>query len=241
MSTPPEKEAGFLQHRNQARLSHLDGLEFRFKEAMSGYLGVGQSDPQRAFEQGRSEKTPLRFDVQIRIVDLGRFLRLPEHGAELAGTVTFDLLGGTFAIQNGRFNLFTVDETTGVRQMVYEFRFTAADGATYYLHGTKSIHSEPGGWNVLADMTRLSISLLRTASYRVIPQGTSLRVVLTPSGASEKTTAAAGPAPTPAPTTPTALVRDVRFERAPSSIRAGVRLRLTYVLQVLIKFQSPPL
>ena len=67
-------------------------------------------------------------------------------------------------------------------------------------------------------MTRLSISLLRTASYRVIPQGTSLRVVLTPSGASEKTTAAAGPAPTPAPTTPTALVRDVRFERAPSSI-----------------------
>jgi uncharacterized protein (DUF362 family) len=126
---------------------------------MSGYLGVGQSDPQRGFEQGRRENTPLRFDVQIRIVDLGRFLRLPEHAAELTGTVTFDLLGGTFAIQNGRFNLFTVDETTGVRQMVYEFPFTALDGATYYLHGTKSIHSEPGDWNVLADMTRLSITI----------------------------------------------------------------------------------
>ncbi len=68
-------------------------------------------------------------------------------------------------------------------------------------------------------MTRLSISLLRTSSYRVIAQGTSLRVVLTPNGVSEKTTAAAGPTPTPPPTTPTALVRDVRFERAPSAIR----------------------
>jgi type IV pilus assembly protein PilQ len=67
-------------------------------------------------------------------------------------------------------------------------------------------------------MTRLAISLLRAASYRVIPQGTTLRVVLTPSGASEKTTAAAGPSPTPPATTPTALVRDVRFERTPSSI-----------------------
>jgi type IV pilus assembly protein PilQ len=67
-------------------------------------------------------------------------------------------------------------------------------------------------------MTRLSISLLRAASYRVIPQGTSLRVALTPSGASEKATAAAGPAPTPTPSTPTALVRDVRFERAPSAV-----------------------
>src|ERR1700722_15279943 len=67
-------------------------------------------------------------------------------------------------------------------------------------------------------MTRLSISLLRAASYRVIPQGTSLRVALTPSGASEKATAAAGPAPTPTPSPPTALVRDVRFERAPSAV-----------------------
>jgi type IV pilus assembly protein PilQ len=67
-------------------------------------------------------------------------------------------------------------------------------------------------------MTRMAVSLLRAASYRVIPQGTTLRVVLTPTGASEKTTAAAGPSPTPTPTTPNALVRDVRFERAPSSI-----------------------
>lgn len=69
-------------------------------------------------------------------------------------------------------------------------------------------------------MTRMAVSLLRASSYRLVPQGTTLRVVLTPSGASEKTTAAAGPTPTPAPTTPTALVHDIRFERAPAT-RAG--------------------
>lgn len=65
-------------------------------------------------------------------------------------------------------------------------------------------------------MTRMSISLLRTASYRLVPDGTTLRVVLTPNGASEKTTAAAGPAPATGPTMPAALVRDIRFERTPS-------------------------
>jgi len=61
-------------------------------------------------------------------------------------------------------------------------------------------------------MARLTISLVRGASYRLIPQGTTLRVVLTPSGASEKTTAAAGAPPTP-PSTLSAMVKDVRFER----------------------------
>ncbi|HEX8790796.1 MAG TPA: type IV pilus secretin PilQ [Polyangiaceae bacterium] len=65
-------------------------------------------------------------------------------------------------------------------------------------------------------MTRLAIALTKGASYRVIPQGMSLRVVLTPSDPAKGATVAAdvGPAPlTPTPTTPTALVRDVRFDR----------------------------
>ncbi len=66
-------------------------------------------------------------------------------------------------------------------------------------------------------MTRLAISLLRGATYRLVPQGTTLKVVLAPSGASEKTTAAAGPPPAPPASTPIALVKDVRFERAPAT------------------------
>jgi type IV pilus assembly protein PilQ len=68
-------------------------------------------------------------------------------------------------------------------------------------------------------MTRLSVSLQRASSYRMVPQGTSLRVILSPDGP-----AVPGPSPsaaspgtsTPAPST--ALVRDVRFERAPATV-----------------------
>ena len=65
-------------------------------------------------------------------------------------------------------------------------------------------------------MTRLAIALTKGASYRIVPQGTTLRVVLSPSDPSKGATVAAdvGPAPlVPTPTTPTALVRDVRFDR----------------------------
>ena len=64
-------------------------------------------------------------------------------------------------------------------------------------------------------MTRLTVNLLRAASYRVIPSGTNLRVVLTPEGPSVPVP----PAPS-APVTPvsSAAVRDVRFERAPTAL-----------------------
>ncbi|HEY8090738.1 MAG TPA: AMIN domain-containing protein, partial [Polyangiaceae bacterium] len=64
-------------------------------------------------------------------------------------------------------------------------------------------------------MTRLSISLAQSATYRVVPQGTSLRVLLTASGPARPASATA-PAATalPQPSTPSAMIKDVRFERA---------------------------
>lgn len=88
---------------------------------MAGYLG-----PDRA---------AVRFDVQIHIADLARFLRVPGHAAELTGVFTMSPLGGTFPIRDGRFNLFTVDPHTGVRQMTYSFRFTAGDRGVIFHHG----------------------------------------------------------------------------------------------------------
>jgi len=67
-------------------------------------------------------------------------------------------------------------------------------------------------------MTRLTVSLARTAAYRVVPGPTGLKVILTPSGPAMPgtTPTLAGPA-TEAPAKPTALVKDVRFERVPGS------------------------
>ncbi len=139
----------------EKRTRGLDGLIFRFQETMAGYLGLGDTDPRSGSSLGRDQNTPLQFDVQINIVDLGRFLRVAEHDAELSGTVTFRPLGGMFPIREGRFNLFTVLPQSGIRQMKYTFCFTAGDGQTYFLHGHKEIHDDKGALDVIPDMTTL--------------------------------------------------------------------------------------
>ncbi|MGD0523511.1 MAG: type IV pilus secretin PilQ [Polyangiaceae bacterium] len=66
-------------------------------------------------------------------------------------------------------------------------------------------------------MTRLTVNLAQPTTYRVVPQGTNLKVLLAVTDPGLKLSKpAAGPAPEPA-STPTAIVRDVRFERAPAT------------------------
>ncbi len=61
-------------------------------------------------------------------------------------------------------------------------------------------------------MTRVTVNLLKGATYRVVPDGANLQVLIAPSGAPGK---AAGTLPSPAqPILPSAAVRDVRFERS---------------------------
>lgn len=135
--------------------SLIDGVRLRFSETMAGYFSPSETDPARGAELGRLAQEQLKFDVEIQIDDLGRFVKISEQTAVVTGTVTCPRLGGTFPIRDGVFNLFTVDERTGVRQMVYSFRFTAGEGAAYFVQGTKSIHSASGESNVLTGMTHL--------------------------------------------------------------------------------------
>ena len=139
----------------------LDGLVLRFRETMGGHVGIDESDPLAGSARGQRESTPLAFDVEIRIDDLGRFLRVADHAAQLSGTVTFEPLGGRIPIRDGVFNLFSVDPRTGIRRMTYAFRFTAADGQLYFLHGHKEIHDDPGALDVVPDMTTLFTILYR--------------------------------------------------------------------------------
>lgn len=134
--------------------SDLEGLVLRFRETMAGHLGVGVSDPARGEAQGKAAGTPIRFDVQIRIDDLARFLRVADHPAELAGTVTFGPLGGTLPIREGRFLLFAVGQGE-TRQMIYRFAFRGADGRDYWLQGVKNIRDDEGALDVVDDMTTL--------------------------------------------------------------------------------------
>ncbi len=161
MAPQPENHDLNSTQRSMGETSHLDGLGFQFKEPMSGYLGIGQSDLGKGAELGRDRNTPARFDVQIQIKDLGRFIRIPEHAAELTGTVTFSPLVEEGVIREGLFNLFKVDPHSGIRQMIYAFCFTAKDGQTYYLCGHKDIFDDRGKFDLVEDMTRLFTTIYR--------------------------------------------------------------------------------
>jgi len=139
----------------------LDGLVLRFQETMGGHVGIDEIEPLAGSARGQRENTPLLFDVEIRIEDLGRFLRVADHAGQLSGTVTFEPLGGRIPIRDGVFNLFSVDPRTGYRRMTYAFRFTAGDGQPYFLHGHKEIHDDPGALDVVPDMTTLFTTLYR--------------------------------------------------------------------------------
>jgi|CZKU01.1.fsa_nt_gi type IV pilus assembly protein PilQ len=64
-------------------------------------------------------------------------------------------------------------------------------------------------------MTRLTVTLLREASYRVVPDGTTLRLIITPAG-KPSTPAPVVPVAAPPPES-TATVHDIRFERSTSN------------------------
>ncbi len=156
-----DKQPPPTPRKDEQKSSNIDGLGFEFTEAMSGFLAAGETDPRKGLERGRSDNTPCRFEVRIRTSDLGVFLRVMEHAAEMTGTVTFAPLGGTYNIRDGIFNLFKVEPQAGIRQMVYAFRFTASDGQTYYLYGHKNIYDEPDEFHPVEDMTTLFTTIYR--------------------------------------------------------------------------------
>jgi hypothetical protein len=129
----------------------LEGLGFEFAETMSGWLGVGETDPVNGRMLGERDHTPFRVDCRITISDPDRFLNISKHTANLTGTVNFDPLGGAFTIRDGVFNLFSVDPVEGIRHMTYAFRFTADDGKTYFCQGHKKIKDDPGPTDVVQD------------------------------------------------------------------------------------------
>jgi uncharacterized protein (DUF362 family) len=155
-------------------MSILEGVGLQFEESMSGHLGVDETDPRKGADIGKEGETPIRFDVQIFITDLSRFIKLSDQQADLSGTVTFEPLGGTFTIRDGRFSLFTLDPETGMRQMVYAFNFTAADGQTYFLYGHKEIYDDRGQFDLLEDMTRLFTTIYRGEDEQAVVYGAGI-------------------------------------------------------------------
>jgi len=139
-------------------MADLKGLGLEFTETMSGWIGVGETDFVEGRISGQRENTPMSFRVAILIDDLDRFINLSDHNARLTGTVSFEPLGHKILIEEGKFNLFSVNAEEGIRHMTYAFRFTAKDGKKYFLQGHKKIEDDPG-FDLVEDMTTLFTTL----------------------------------------------------------------------------------
>jgi hypothetical protein len=136
----------------EKRMNGQIGLEF--EESMTGWISPGKADYLEGRIAGQQANTPARIDAKIIIADLDRFLAISDHIAKLEGTFTFAPLGGTFPIEAGSFNLFSIDPASGVRQMVYSFGFTTGEGRKFFFYGYKEIKDDPG-FDITGDMTTL--------------------------------------------------------------------------------------
>src|SRR5512136_3125380 len=108
-------------------MADLKGLSLEFTETMSGWVGVGETDYVEGRIAGQRENTPISFSVQILIDDLDLFINLSDHNARLVGKISFEPLGREIPIEDGRFNLFSVDPIEGIRHMTYSFCFISKD------------------------------------------------------------------------------------------------------------------
>ncbi len=139
----------------------LDGTAFSFAESMSGHIRPGVDNPCACYPPPANPVDEVRFNVRIRIPDLGRFVRDLRHRATLEGTIFFPRLGGTFEIRDGDFEMFSVDAVTGARRIRYSFHFRTADGRIFYFRGRKDIRHKAWRFDLLEDMTRLFVTIHR--------------------------------------------------------------------------------
>jgi len=135
-------------------MGRYDHIGLTLDESLSGWVGVGKTDPVEGKHDGQVQGTAIEMRSHITIDSLTRFLEQPDHASKLDGTITFGPLGVDMQMLGGIFNVFVVDPRTGERRMVYETKFVSSLGKTYFLRGVKHIHDDPG-FDVLDDMTTL--------------------------------------------------------------------------------------
>ncbi|MEE9201251.1 MAG: hypothetical protein V3V45_07395, partial [Candidatus Brocadiales bacterium] len=132
----------------------------RFKETMDGTLGENIKDFRTGEDYGIRHKNEIKFDVEIEIDSVDKFISVSSHLASLRGEFFCKSLGGEegMTINNGTFNLFSIGTSSGHREMLYRFNFNAPDGKEYYFSGVKDIFNDKG-IDIFEDMTTLFVGI----------------------------------------------------------------------------------
>ncbi|HHT9118224.1 MAG TPA: DUF362 domain-containing protein [Candidatus Hypogeohydataceae bacterium YC38] len=132
----------------------------RFKETMDGFLGENIGDFHDGEDYGIRHDNPIKFDVEIEIDSVDKFVQVSDHEARLRGKFYCKSLGSDKAmtIKKGRFNLFDIDPETGHRNMHYVFNFDTPDGRQYYFYGFKDMYKDEL-FDLVGDITTLFVKI----------------------------------------------------------------------------------
>lgn len=162
-------------------------LGIRFSESMRGHFSPKVTgDTHEAFhqgaKQGRDEGSPFQFVLTIISDDLERTISDVNYASPIIGTVTAPALSPKpLTVTHGEFNYFLEDpgglKAPGLlgrllrfvglsgskasaenKRMQYKMRLTSGDGKSYYFHGFKVIHNDPGA-DCWSDATTLYITI----------------------------------------------------------------------------------
>lgn len=142
------------------RNARQENIGVRFKEKMVGFISA-TDDFAAGEKRGRAEGNYFSFEVNINIDDLEDFCKLSGKKASLTGFVSSKIWGERIPIHQGEFALFTIDQETGNRRMVYSFSFQGNDGEDYTLYGYKIIHHDPAQIDLFSDLTSLYTRLYK--------------------------------------------------------------------------------
>src|SRR5262245_46373990 len=136
----------------------LVGLKFR--EAMSGYLAAGESDPAAGEQRGQGQSDNFKFVLDVEITGLSDFLDSPVHQADVVGgSVVWEgrAREGTPVAGGGSLVMFR-NITPNGRQKAFDTVFSFQDDAGIWvtITGQKRL-SDERGFDAGADLSTLDV------------------------------------------------------------------------------------
>lgn len=180
-------EIDYQLTRRELSKSAPSKIGIRFSESMRGYFSTEVTDDtdeafQRGADRGRMEGSPFQFILTIISDDLERTVSDVNYASPIIGTVTAPALSPEpLTVTHGEFNYFLEGSDGPIsegllrrllrflgfsgskdsaenKRMQYKMRLTAGDGKSYYFHGFKIIHNDPGP-DCWSDATTLYITI----------------------------------------------------------------------------------